>query len=156
MKEEVDALISQWQNVDVEELMNTNVEMSPRNIANDNLPSHDDTDKAEAPAENSEPAEDTAVTNGSWNTNSEELSWRTEETAEQKFSAKEQRIRTKSSGKNSVPSMRHVFHTLFSSSNYSACFQTLLNLNCETEIHKVSVILALLNGATPSKVFLII
>lgn len=103
MKEEVDALISQWQNVDVEELMNTNVQMSPRNNVNDhNSPSHDNADKDETPAENSEPAENAAVTNGSWNTNAEEFSWRTEETTEQQFSAKGQRIRTKSSGKKEI------------------------------------------------------
>ncbi|KAK7572111.1 hypothetical protein V9T40_014583 [Parthenolecanium corni] len=103
VKEEVDALISQWQNVDVEELMNTNVQMSPRNNVNDhNSPSHDNADKDETPAENSEPAENAAVTNGSWNTNAEEFSWRTEETTEQQFSAKGQRIRTKSSDAVSV------------------------------------------------------
>lgn len=99
VKEEVDALIAQWQNVNVDELLGNTVEKLPesdvsqgpnqsnleKDMWNDNL--HTD----------SSVKQNKSSVNGSWSMKDSLQTWMTEETPEL-YSAKEQRIKRKLTG----------------------------------------------------------
>ncbi len=97
VKDEVDSIISQWQNVDIGEVVAKDTENSRRKETSRDRRSPEISKSSKEDKSDHAQKSSSAVTNGSWNTEDSATTWETENPAEQ-YSAKEQRMRTKLTG----------------------------------------------------------